>query len=416
MNRHTFLDVINDKRSSLLNDVAIDDDDDEDDDDDMNFNKLQEDIEGEEDHEGDISNAYNDIGEVMEPFNMRNERESGHIDKNMNYVYDNNKNTENENGEQDSWLADLDNEVNMEKAIGEALNAKEKIKTKQQQLKQQKEKELRNFKKFECKEDVKLELLYILKRGETVSDAMRRLSSGSSSSTESKEKEEENKSKLNELMGLVNVLSSGSASEFINIGNESRWKEMKEEEDIFTQSYDTIQDAVIRWEYQAPNGSIQGPFTWNMMASWLSMGYFQGSTTVLTRQVYPHRKRNQSSNLQNNSNSDGNSKKRKNVDDASDITAAHSDNINTKRKRVEFSTYTNVSSHNTNADLNDELLADFDDDDDDDDAKTGSSSNNSNLGSTSTSSLLSDTVSATSALPVHGPWIRSDSLLGLLSE
>lgn len=59
---------------------------------------------------------FNDAGEVLEPFNLRDEREGGHFDENMNYVW------QKDTGEIDTWLADMD-EATMEKSIGEAAAA-----------------------------------------------------------------------------------------------------------------------------------------------------------------------------------------------------------------------------------------------------------------------------------------------------
>jgi hypothetical protein len=47
---------------------------------------------------------------------LKNEREGGHFDDNMNYVW------RKERGEIDAWLADMD-EASMEKSIGEAAKA-----------------------------------------------------------------------------------------------------------------------------------------------------------------------------------------------------------------------------------------------------------------------------------------------------
>ena len=52
----------------------------------------------------------------MEPFNMREERQFGQIDDNLNFVFKKGK------GEVDAWLADLD-ESAIEQGIGEAAAA-----------------------------------------------------------------------------------------------------------------------------------------------------------------------------------------------------------------------------------------------------------------------------------------------------
>ena len=48
------------------------------------------------------------MGEVIEPFNLKDERDGGHFDSDMNYVWSK------ERREVDTWLADLD-EATMEK-------------------------------------------------------------------------------------------------------------------------------------------------------------------------------------------------------------------------------------------------------------------------------------------------------------
>ena len=53
---------------------------------------------------------------MLEPFNLRDERDSGHFDENMNFVF------QKEKGEVDAWLADMD-EAAMEQGIGEAAKA-----------------------------------------------------------------------------------------------------------------------------------------------------------------------------------------------------------------------------------------------------------------------------------------------------
>jgi hypothetical protein len=52
----------------------------------------------------------------LEPFNLRDERDRGAFDENMNFVF------KRERGELDAWLANLD-EAAMEQGIGEAAQA-----------------------------------------------------------------------------------------------------------------------------------------------------------------------------------------------------------------------------------------------------------------------------------------------------
>jgi hypothetical protein len=89
MNVHTFKDV--GKRDSLAHD--FDDGDDE-----TPAVRMKGNVDGEE--EGD--EKFNDIGEVMEPFNLKEERENGFYDEGGNYVF------RDERQEVDAWVADLD--------------------------------------------------------------------------------------------------------------------------------------------------------------------------------------------------------------------------------------------------------------------------------------------------------------------
>ncbi len=85
--------------------------DDDDDDDDNGHGKSKgkgkgdEAVDGEEE---DGTEKFNDVGEVLMPFNLKEDREGGRFDDNMNYVW------AKEHREVDTWLADLD-EATMER-------------------------------------------------------------------------------------------------------------------------------------------------------------------------------------------------------------------------------------------------------------------------------------------------------------
>eukprot|EP01035_Chromulina_nebulosa_P024804 gene24805-32300_t len=106
MNIHTFKDAATAKRNALVNDLDVDDDD-------QDVAELKSGVIGEEE-DGQLQ--FNDAGEAFEPFNLKNERETGHFDENLNYVF------KKEKGEIDAWVAQMD-EVSMERAIGEAAFA-----------------------------------------------------------------------------------------------------------------------------------------------------------------------------------------------------------------------------------------------------------------------------------------------------
>ena len=54
---------------------------------------------------------------------------------------------------------------------------------------------------------------------------------------------------------------------------------------IYETSYEALQTADVLWEYRAPDGSIQGPFSSQQMAQWKKAGYFSGDSAVPIRRV-----------------------------------------------------------------------------------------------------------------------------------
>lgn len=103
------------------------------------------------------------MGVPIEPFNLRNERETGFFDENMNYVF------KKEKGEVDAWLADLD-EATIEASIGEAAAAEKKL------LEKRKLEEENEAKKpIRTVQELKEELLSYMLPEETISSTLRRL-------------------------------------------------------------------------------------------------------------------------------------------------------------------------------------------------------------------------------------------------
>lgn len=100
MNVHTFKDV--GKRDSLAHDVEDADEDQ------IPAVRMKGTVEGEEESD----TKFNDIGEVMEPFNLKEERETGFYDESGNYVFRDEKHQE-----VDAWVADLD-EATMVRIFG----------------------------------------------------------------------------------------------------------------------------------------------------------------------------------------------------------------------------------------------------------------------------------------------------------
>ena len=107
---------------------------------------------------------FNEAGEVIEAFNLADEREGGHFDENMNYVF------KKEKGEVDAWVAEMD-EVAMEQAIGEAAKA---VKRKAAEREEQDRRDA--MREFKTAIQLKKELIALMQPKETVAGAMRRLS------------------------------------------------------------------------------------------------------------------------------------------------------------------------------------------------------------------------------------------------
>jgi hypothetical protein len=255
MNVYSFKDAVTSKRQSLANDI----DDDGDDDDVVDVLKSK--VFGEE--EDTLKDNMYD-GEVFEPFNLRSDREIGHFDANMNFTFHKKKN------EPDAWLADMDeDEATMEKSIGEAALAKQK-KEDRDRIEQQKATRERL-----SPMQLKMQILQILQKGETVAQGMRRLSSKKLNNKKSKdtsisidpETTKQNKILLEKLTEIADDLLSYGISGILDM------------------SYDAIEVSTARWEYKALDGTIQGPYTSEQISEWKKAGYFTGSSAVMMRKV-----------------------------------------------------------------------------------------------------------------------------------
>jgi len=275
MNVHTFKDVVTSKRSSLAND--IDEDEDE-----VDVAALADDIDGEED---DGHEKFNEIGEVIEPFNLRNEREQGHFDTNMNFVW------RKERAEPDAWLANMD-EAAMEKSIGEAAAA---LKLKKQKEADSEGPENRSDKWL------KTELLRLLRPGETVITAMHRLGGKKSKAgprvavkrrrlpthTSDTAAAEPSSSSLSSDPALKSVQGVGVADKAaIN-----RLTELADQlistglTGLYDMTYESIESSMFMWEYKGQDGCVHGPYTSRQISDWRKAGYFTGPSAVHMRHV-----------------------------------------------------------------------------------------------------------------------------------
>lgn len=260
MNIHTFKDAVTSKRSALSHDLDEDDDDEE-------VGVSRREVDGEE--EGG-KEKFNEIGEVIEPFNLRNERDGGHFDKNMNYVFSRDK------GEVDTWVADMD-EASMEIAIGEAAQAMKRKEARKQILESSQAMERKTPK------ELKEELLTFVSPGETVTATMRRFSTkpvqikkktssadqsiDKTTLIEQKEKQKQNRLKIDRITEITDQLISNGLT------------------GILSMTYESIENSLSLWEYKGPDGAVYGPFSAQQISQWKAQGYFTGETAVQVRKV-----------------------------------------------------------------------------------------------------------------------------------
>jgi GYF domain len=136
--------------------------------------------------------------------------------------------------------------------------------------------------------ELKTLLLKMMKPGENVVQAMRRMSGKQSlvgkakkrlpksqnvdtaevmQETESKEQKLANRLALEEFSDLTNELLSRGLS------------------GVYDMTYEAIENSAVRWEYRGLDGVVQGPFPPQTIAAWKAQGYFSGSSAVMMRKV-----------------------------------------------------------------------------------------------------------------------------------
>ncbi|RYH21682.1 hypothetical protein EON65_20265 [archaeon] len=244
----------------------------------------------------------------MEPFNLKNEREGGFFDENMNYVF------KKEVGEMDAWVAGL-SEAEMEAAIGEAALAEKK----RLALRARKEAEA-DSRPHLTPLELKHELLAIMQRGETVSATMRRLSGKLGkgvagvvfvqlmsehfqfsifyifqfffvdtklgikrrrpdeqklSAAEQRKQQavtaKQNRPILERVTEISDLLLSSGLSGVLEMTREA------------------LHASTISWEYKGADDIVYGPYSSQEIAGWKGQGYLTGPTAVLMRQARPPR-------------------------------------------------------------------------------------------------------------------------------
>lgn len=243
------------------------------------------------------------MGVPIEPFNLRNERDSGYFDENMNYVF------KKEKGEVDAWLAGLD-EATVEAAIGEAAVAEKKL------LEKRKHDEEEEAKKpIKSTQELKEELLTLMLPSEKIASTLRRLSGKSCkfypclfsslnsdmmllAETSNTIKRRTQKNHDDTENGQTDGKKKLTQKEINEISKKNRPQidrvtEIADElianglSGIYGMSYEAISASTVLWEYKGADEVIYGPYTSQQIAEWKSQGYLTGATAVMIRKVKP---------------------------------------------------------------------------------------------------------------------------------
>ncbi|KAK7235872.1 hypothetical protein SO694_00064173 [Aureococcus anophagefferens] len=233
-------------------------DEDDDDEDEAPVRRMTEEAVGEEDDTGE---RFNEVGERIEPFNLRSERENdGFFDANGNFVWK--KGDE----EPDEWLAQMD-EATMEAAIGAAARRAADDDGDDDGG------EDPALMGDDRKRAVAAELAALLEPGEKVAGGVRRLGRAL-------------KAKGAGAAEAFETLS-GLADALVSAGRAAVYDETREDLERFAAPPRALAPAGDdrAWEYRATDGGVYGPYDTQTILDWRSGGFFTGDSAVPMREV-----------------------------------------------------------------------------------------------------------------------------------
>eukprot|EP01033_Poteriospumella_lacustris_P004348 gene4348-3109_t len=285
MNMHTFKDAVASRRQTVADQFLEDDDEEE-----VVRVDAKSNVEGEEDIDYAGGGKFNDGGDMITPFNMKDERESGFIDSDMNFVF------KKEQQEVDAWVAGL-NESTTEKVINDAAVAERK---RLARLAEQ-ERNQSDLDKMNSLE-LKVGLVALMLPGETVQRTLRRLSGkdvnankGDSFKRRRAPTQDTDDAEHDDaLSGHKRPISAAEQQRQTARHNRQAIERVTEladrligrgMNDIYTTSYEALQANTTRWEYQGADGSLYGPFTTKQILDWRQQGFLTGETAVMIRPV-----------------------------------------------------------------------------------------------------------------------------------
>jgi len=289
----------------------------------MEANQIKE-VEGEEDTDHALSlSKEEDLGETIEPFNLRDDMDNGFFDPNGNYVW---RRRDRDAVVKDAWMESMedgDGEAASEEAMKKTAAAHAVQRALENREGREDESDDEPFSEQSCLKVV----VSILERGESVAKALKRLGGTKTTKVKkhwhkNKKKDDDSAAKNTKAAHKDFVPLTDAANAMLNNGCPYIFQERKE------QLVARIEKEIAMWEYKDAQGKIQGPFSTADVVAWRQQGYFTGETAVEMRRVVP-------------------------VKSADEIKAEEDERAS---KKVKFS--------HDNA--QDEFDADFDDDDDDD--------------------------------------------------
>jgi len=259
---------------------------------------------------------------------------------------------------------------------------------------------------------LKLELLGIVKEGETVAGAMRRLSASAKAASAGSKKSRGGGIAKTNIQAPLGKSSTETNSVCRDAALLDRVTEIANDllshgiTGIYDMSFAAIEASTVQWEYRALDGTIQGPFTSQQIAEWKTQGYFTGPSAVMMRRVgIAGEEWNANANRDDERTS---SKKRKGIDPTSaSKRVKFEDGGNDAKDQQHDGDRQGLPRESKDTRLMDELMDDFNDDDDDDDddndASTDKGKSNIDGGKVSTTA-------ATASLEARGPWVNSDAV------
>ena len=288
MNRQTFGDAVGGRRSALSNEIEGYGSD-EDGEGPSGSRERMKAVDGEERLSRDIE-RYDENGVQMEAFNLNDEREGGHFDSSGNYVFAKRRK------EEDSWLSAM-NETEMEKEIGEAMEAK---KRRDDELARKAAAVTKR--EYATPAELKEQIILLGAPRETVAEALQRLSANNNSSSASSrvpsrgfiKRERKNKG----APGPGDSSGNGSGKDAGEAARKEQLLELIDLSDqllshgitsIYAMTFEALKNSLVQWEYKgrAADGSecVFGPFHSKDIAKWKAGGYFTGTTAVQMRPV-----------------------------------------------------------------------------------------------------------------------------------